>query len=62
LYKKLPTFISLGIQLKYFSVSFTSKHIKLGQAWWQMPVNPALSRRRPKDCDFEANLGYTRRQ
>jgi hypothetical protein len=31
------------------------------QAWWHMPVIPALGRLRQEDHEFEAILGYTAR-
>jgi hypothetical protein len=32
---------------------------KLSQAWWYMPVIPALGRQSQEDHEFEVILGYT---
>jgi hypothetical protein len=36
-------------------------HIKkiISQAWWYLPVIPALRRQKQEDCQFEASLVYT---
>jgi hypothetical protein len=58
------THIYGGIPVHLHICTHTNQHIYqnvISQAWWHVPIIPAIGRLRQKDCEFEANLGSTAR-